>query len=263
MRLLNDLTDEQEEQFYSLSDCKSEEGEEATEMGIWRTNNFALGRTHSKCSNGIFPKLSRFNHSCVPTAEFRWNERRQMQEIRAIRHIRVGQEICLCYFTTKVLEQSKAERQEYLQTRYGFLCDCDACRLTGEDLEVDDNRRLEVRSLRADIDELLYEWVDIEEETDEDEDSGNHEDNENHINDDYDKALRFAIRRYNLMEILGFKAISLLDGLSCCVEIARDIKDTETAVKYATEGRSKAIVLYGQDSQEVLDWDSILIKCIN
>ena len=130
-------------------------------------------------------------------------------------------------------------------------------------MEVDDNRRLEVRSLRVDIDELLYEWVDIEEETDEDEDSGNHEDNASHINDDYDKALRFAIRRYNLMEILGFKAISLLDGLSCCVEIARDIKDTETAVKYATEGRNKAIVLYGQDSQEVLDWDSILIKCIN
>ena len=132
MRLLDELTDEQEEAFYSLSDCKSEEGEEATEMGIWRTNNFALGRSHSKCSNGIFPKLSRFNHSCVPTAEFRWNERLKRQEIRAIRRIRVGQEICLCYFTTVMLEASKAERREYLQTRYGFVCECEACNLVGK-----------------------------------------------------------------------------------------------------------------------------------
>ena len=49
------------------------------------------------------------------------------------------------------------------------------------------------------------------------------------------------------MKMLGFKAVSLLDGLSTCVEIARDIKDHENAVKYATEGRTKALVLYGQN----------------
>ena len=153
MRLLNDLSDEEEQSFYNLSDCKSRVGEEATEMGIWRTNNFALGRSHSKCSNGIFPKLSRFNHSCVPTAEFRWwvkhflhailsmcvnltslfrNEKQRRQEIRAIRSISTGQEICLCYFTTSILEAGKDERQEYLRSRYGFDCDCEACQLSGK-----------------------------------------------------------------------------------------------------------------------------------
>ena len=75
------------DQFYALSDCKSDEDEEKTELGIWRTNNFALGRSSKKCDNGIFAGISRFNHSCVPSAEFRWNSVVRKQEVRAIRDI--------------------------------------------------------------------------------------------------------------------------------------------------------------------------------
>jgi len=262
MRLLNDLSDEEEQSFYNLSDCKSRVGEEATEMGIWRTNNFALGRSHSKCSNGIFPKLSRFNHSCVPTAEFRWNEKQRRQEIRAIRSISTGQEICLCYFTTSILEAGKDERREYLRSRYGFDCDCEACQLSGETSEADDNLRGEVKALKSEIDELVYEWVDIEEVNAASADSKSSCD-EDVVDQDYSRALILAKRRYTLMKDLGFKAVSIIDALNQIVDIARDMSDMETAVIYAQKGRSTAEMLYGRGSQEVLDWESVLSKCSN
>ena len=132
LRELDNLPDDKVDLFYKLSDCKVAEGEEPTELGIWRTNNFALGRSNNKSKNGIFPSLSRFNHSCVPSAEFRWNEKLFQQEIRAIRDIVPGEEITLCYFTVEVMEQSKVDRQKYLEGHYGFTCDCQACSLEGK-----------------------------------------------------------------------------------------------------------------------------------
>ena len=131
LQALDDLPDVEVDMFYNLSDCKKEEGEESTEGGIWRTNNFALGRSNNRSKNGIFPNLSRFNHSCVPSAEFRWNEKLYRQEIRAIRDIVPGEEITLCYFTLETMAKSKVDRQNYLRDHYGFICDCHACSLTG------------------------------------------------------------------------------------------------------------------------------------
>ena len=67
----------------------------------------------------------------MPSAEFRWNERLQRQEIRAIRNIDVGEEITLCYFTIEVMQMPKEDRQTYLEDHYGFTCDCPACSLEG------------------------------------------------------------------------------------------------------------------------------------
>ena len=116
----------------SLSDCKAGENEEKSELGIWRTNNFALGRSHSKCSNGIFPTIARFNHSCIPSAEFCWNEKAGKQEIRAIRNIRAQEEITLCYFTSQWQLEDSDVRRHYLLEYYGFCCTCRACELTGK-----------------------------------------------------------------------------------------------------------------------------------
>ena len=101
-------------------------------LGIWRTNNFALGPSHSKCSNGVFPTIARFNHSCIPNAEFSWSEKRGRQEVRAIKSIEIGEEISLCYFTSKWQLESAEVRRDYLFDHYGFRCDCKACSLTGD-----------------------------------------------------------------------------------------------------------------------------------
>ena len=42
---MDELSEEKRQIFMSLSDCKVDENEEEkTELGIWRTNNFALGK---------------------------------------------------------------------------------------------------------------------------------------------------------------------------------------------------------------------------
>ena len=98
-RAMKDLTSDQRKQFFSLHDSKVGEGEEKTVDGIWRTNNFALGQSGARSDNGLFLRISRFNHSCVPAAEFVWNAAKRVQEIRAVTNIRRGAEITICYFT--------------------------------------------------------------------------------------------------------------------------------------------------------------------
>ena len=101
-KAIRDLPSEQRKKFFQLHDSKVGEHEEKTIDGIWRTNNFALGQSGSKSDNGLFLRISRFNHSCVPVAEFVWNEEKKLQEIRAIRNIKRGTEITICYFTRLV-----------------------------------------------------------------------------------------------------------------------------------------------------------------
>ena len=120
-KAIRDLSKEQKGKFFQLHDSKVGEKDEKTVDGIWRTNNFALGQSGSRSNNGLFLRISRlklnflniffllntvrFNHSCVPTAEFVWNEKKHQQEIRSIRHIRRGDEITICYFTKLVAEK--------------------------------------------------------------------------------------------------------------------------------------------------------------
>ena len=40
--------------------------------------------------NGLFLKMSRFNHSCVSNAEYLWNEKENVREIRSISNIAKG-----------------------------------------------------------------------------------------------------------------------------------------------------------------------------
>ena len=78
---LRSLSAEQRAEFYSLADCKVEEGEshdvtfvykveegeEKSIDGIWRTNNFALGPSGPRTDNGLFPRISRCaTLFCIP-----------------------------------------------------------------------------------------------------------------------------------------------------------------------------------------------------
>jgi len=144
--------------FWSLHDSKVEDGERKTIDGIWRTNNFALGASGPRADNGLFLKISRFNHSCDPTGEFRWNKARGRQEIRAVRDIKAGTELTISYFTYQIAVLSQAERRQFLWDHYGFPCDCTPCSLQGEELRKNDAERREVDILQERIEELFYEY---------------------------------------------------------------------------------------------------------
>ena len=48
-------------------------------------------------SNGVFLKMSRFNHACKPNAEAFWNEDVGINDLIAIRSIQQGEEITISY----------------------------------------------------------------------------------------------------------------------------------------------------------------------
>ena len=85
---------------------------------IYKTNAF---------DNGVCLKMSRFNHSCRPNAQWFWNDDTSSQDLRALRKIRQGEEITLSYIPNMV---SWAARRAKLKGSFNFDCSCEACDVT-------------------------------------------------------------------------------------------------------------------------------------
>lgn len=280
-RAVRELSTEQRKGFYNLHDSKVSEDEAKTIDGIWRTNNFALGPSCSRSDNGLFLNISRFNHSCVPYAEFVWNEEKRMQEIRAIRDIPEGEEITICYFTLLVAARSQKERREFLLSHYGFPCDCVACNLVGEEKKINDRERKEGGTLEKRIECLLYEFP----EDSQDDNDSNKEDDLS-IEFDTEAVYRDSIRGVNLSESggedldpdlvdilsgvklsyhrlrlmarLGFKLVSRLRICSSILEICGEWDLQHAGTEAATTGVRLAQHLYGVRSKLAQEWKSRL-----
>jgi len=82
--------------------------------------------------NGVFLKMSRFNHSCIANAEYFWNTTENVREIRSISNIEDGEEITISYGGLEV-EDTRVRRENL--SRYHFHCNCPACNLSKENLE--------------------------------------------------------------------------------------------------------------------------------
>lgn len=82
------------------------------------------------CGLGLFPLISMINHSCCPNATHQFIVEAgcpPRQIIRAIDHIKPGDEICYSYVSTLV---STSTRQQKLRSAYGFNCSCSRCSST-------------------------------------------------------------------------------------------------------------------------------------
>jgi hypothetical protein len=55
---------------------------ESSILSVWFTNCMAAGD-----SDGVFYESSRINHSCIPNAHYAWNDKKGMQQIRAVKDI--------------------------------------------------------------------------------------------------------------------------------------------------------------------------------
>ncbi|KAE8667952.1 Histone-lysine N-methyltransferase ASHR2 [Hibiscus syriacus] len=80
---------------------------------------------------GIYPKASFFNHDCLPNAcRFDYldsaPERNTDFIVRMIHDVPQGREICLSYFPVNL---NYSARQKRLAEDYGFICDCDRCKV--------------------------------------------------------------------------------------------------------------------------------------
>ena len=83
--------------------------------------------------NGVCLKMSRFNHSCRPNAQYFWNEDTNTRDMRTLRKIKQGEEITVSYIGSLLFSREK--RYAYLKDTYNFDCRCEACDLTEEEIE--------------------------------------------------------------------------------------------------------------------------------
>ena len=89
----------------------------------FRCNNFSIHDAQLfTMAEGTFPVGALFNHSCRPNAIVMYEG--QVQIVRALEDIEVGQEVCTSYVDNGVQRQ---ERRLLLKEKYYFDCQCPRC----------------------------------------------------------------------------------------------------------------------------------------
>ena len=91
---------------------------------------FAIYVNNSIAGN-LFLDLSLINHSCVPNTMW-WmkseQSQQEIQELRAIREIKAGEELTASYLdTSNVFLKDKQEKRNELFRGWNFLCECPSC----------------------------------------------------------------------------------------------------------------------------------------
>ncbi|KAL4570050.1 hypothetical protein LXL04_025700 [Taraxacum kok-saghyz] len=126
---------------------------------------------------GVYPVASFFNHDCLPNAcRFDYIDVAGSASgnntditIRMIHDVPQGREICLSYFPVNL---KYAERQKRLKDDYGFVCDCDRCKVEANWSESEDDDAIDEEEKEADqdtsgaMDEDADEQMEDEEDTD-------------------------------------------------------------------------------------------------
>lgn len=98
--------------------------------------------------SGIFPIASRLNHSCTPSAEASYSVSSSTLSVRALRPHSIDDEITISYLGARLLQPAN-ERQTWLLSSFGFLCECEACTT---DFSTADATRKRTAELKSTID---------------------------------------------------------------------------------------------------------------
>lgn len=111
----------------------------------------ALGRDREAKQGILYDEVSRFNHSCELSAEYRVSDTDASIIVAAARAIKAGEEITLQY--TKPLD-SYDERAQHLKKRYGFACSCRLCTADQEERDASNARRKQLGVYQQELTEL-------------------------------------------------------------------------------------------------------------
>ncbi len=187
--ILDDVVDsmyvENQNFIRTLKDWRNTDKTTFRAQGVFSTNMFQVTDLpgHDDCGYaGLARDISRVNHryvqwrtvpltvdstliplncdSCSPNAHVAFDLETMTFILRAILPIMKGDEVTYCYLGSGFL--GAAARQEELERRYGFVCRCTACKLTGTARENSDyfRRMLAERTLGYRSDDLLFaQWL--------------------------------------------------------------------------------------------------------
>ncbi|XP_026748892.1 histone-lysine N-trimethyltransferase SMYD5 [Galleria mellonella] len=77
--------------------------------------------------SGLYQLQSSCNHSCVPNAESSFPYGNHRLQLKALKTIMPGDEICISYLDECSLQRSRHSRQKELAQNYLFVCWCERC----------------------------------------------------------------------------------------------------------------------------------------
>lgn len=114
--------------------------------GIAETNSLPLG----SFSNiyGIFPTISRINHSCVPNVYHSWNCFKKFETVYALKDIEKNEEIVTSYID---LYADRDTRKNQLKKSFRFICCCQICKNDSSNIKKSDIRRKVLNQLDQEI----------------------------------------------------------------------------------------------------------------
>jgi len=138
---LEGLPNAYQQVFHSLHDCSSDE---RTLAGTFLSNAIPCGPNPKV--DAVYTTVCFINHDCIPNSYPSWNINLNMETVHAIRPIKAGEEITVCYtegITTR-------DRKEYLETNFSFECSCSICSRSLPEQTLSDARRTEIERLFQD-----------------------------------------------------------------------------------------------------------------
>ena len=106
--------------------------------------------------SAMYKTISRINHSCAPNVVWSWilgDKSKVEKQMRVVREIKEGEEILVRYWGAFTFP-SRDERQARLRD-WNFICNCEVCSLTGDELIENEKVRKKIRDLHAAIDVKL------------------------------------------------------------------------------------------------------------
>ena len=120
---MSKLSSDEKKWFYTLSD--SQNPSKPTFISIMQTNALPLGCDSRE--GGLFPVITRINHSCLPNAKHSWNSSEKVEKIYALKDIEAGEEIFISYLNPYA---TRSDRQRMLKLKFNFDCQCPACSIS-------------------------------------------------------------------------------------------------------------------------------------
>lgn len=96
----------------------------------WITNSFDLDHG----MQAVFSFISHLEHNCSPTCKVVWSEEEQTLKLVAVRPLKIGDRVTICYKYEIISYLPVRERQQYLKEHYGFDCSCFRCYLDLSDV---------------------------------------------------------------------------------------------------------------------------------
>ena len=113
----------QQQQVTALHDNLNEDSDC---VGVYRTNAYMF-TDDERHASGLFPRISRLNHCCLPNAQLVDDPERGANAVIALLGIGAGEQITHSYAALELLMCARAERGAYLRDNFGFDCACREC----------------------------------------------------------------------------------------------------------------------------------------